>query len=108
MRRPRLERSIPLPLCLSGGHGLEVEAEADLQAYLAAVVEIVKAEMAVDGGLDGDMLVQEEAVAHLGHDTKPVLLASGFKVLIEQTAVKIDAAVLEIIADISAQVEHMR
>ena len=53
--------------------GLEVEAEAYLQSYFAAILKLIQAEVAVYGRFDGHMLVQEETVSDLWYQTQPVL-----------------------------------
>ena len=53
---------------------VEVEAEAHFETELGAVAEVVERHLAVDGGFDGEVVVEVEGVADLDGDADVVLL----------------------------------
>ena len=83
----------------------EVIAEAYPEANLREVLEVVKAHVNINCGLDADMVVEIEAIADLGCDVEVVGLCIRTYMLILETAAEEQAILLHVITSGNTQVD---
>ena len=75
---------------------LEVVSEANLQANICEVLEVVQAHVDIDCGLNADMVVQVETVADLGGEID-IVDACGY-VLVLEHATKEESVLYQVVA----------
>ena len=89
-------------------HYLEVVSEADFQAKLRVIAEVVQAHVNINGGLDADMVVQIEAVTNLGRQIGIVIhrsFATCTPKSIPHTTTEEEAVVLHVVARTGTKLE---
>ena len=87
---------------------LEVVSEADFQAKLRVIAEVVQAHVNINGGLDADMVVQIEAVTNLGRQIGIVIhrsFAACTPKSIPHTATEEETVVLHVVARTGTKLE---
>ena len=78
---------------------LEVETESDAQSHLGTIGEVVEGHVVVNGGFEGEVVVEEEGIADFGREEEVVVLPVGLlRVGVLESAGEVDSVLLDVVA----------